>query len=69
MNPCMNQPPLYGYVFFYQAQRLELHAASLYDARQQALAKFKPPKSRAHLVHGMLAARPDGQPVVHSPDF
>jgi hypothetical protein len=68
MNACMNQPPLYGYIGFYEQRRHELRAASLYDAKQAALAHFRPPKAKAHLVSVVLAER-DGQPVTHIPDF
>lgn len=57
-----------GYVAFYNSQRHELYAESLWDAKQKAVAFFKAPKSKAHLVTVMLAEK-DNQPVVHTPDF
>lgn len=54
-----------GYVFFYNSQRVEVRANSPYEAKQKAIAHFKPPKSKAHMVHGMLVEQ-DGKPVVHS---
>jgi hypothetical protein len=65
----MTQPPLYGYIALYNGRRHELYAASLYDAKQAALAHFKPPKKKIHLVSVTLAERPDGSAVVHTPDF
>lgn len=56
---------LNGYVFFFGAQRHELLAASLFAAKEAAVAHFKPAKSKRHLVHGMLAEK-DGEPVIHS---
>jgi hypothetical protein len=54
-----------GYVFFFNGKRFELQADDLYDAKQRAIAHFKPRKSQAHMVHGMLAEK-GGQPVVHT---
>jgi hypothetical protein len=53
-----------GYIFFYNGKRIELHAASLYEAKVKALDIFKPPKSKAHMVHGTLAEI-DGKEVTH----
>lgn len=57
-----------GYVFFYNALRVEVHAETLYEAKLKAIAHFKPHKSKQHLVHGMLA-EVKGKPIVHIPDF
>lgn len=57
-----------GYVFFYNNRRVEIHADSLFAAKEKADAHFKPPKSKRHMVHGMLAEK-DGEQVVHTPDF
>ena len=54
-----------GYVFFYNNQRVELHADSLYAAKQKAIAHFKVPKKKEHMVHGALAEK-GGQQVVHT---
>lgn len=53
-----------GYVAFYNGKRHELYAPSLYAAKLAAVAHFKPPKSKAHMVSVVLAEK-DGQPVVH----
>lgn len=57
-----------GYVAFYNSQRLEIYAKDLWDAKQQAIAAFKVPKSKQHMVSVMLAEK-DGHSVVHTPDF
>lgn len=53
-----------GYIFFYNNKRVELYAESLYDAKLKAVAHFKPPKSKQHMVHGALAEIND-KPIVH----
>lgn len=58
----------YGYVFFYDRKRIELYADSLFEAKQKAIEQFKPPKSKQHMVHGVLA-EVDGKPVVHTASF
>lgn len=55
----MNQ---FGYVCFYNGKRHELYASSLWDAKQKAVAHFKVPKSKEHMVSVLLAEK-DGQPV------
>lgn len=57
-----------GYIFFYNGRQVELYAHSLSDAKLQALKHFKPPKSKEHMVHGMLAER-DDETVTHTADF
>lgn len=61
-----------GYVAFYAGSRLELYAASLYEAKQQAIALFgnqcKRKKVKPEQVTVWLAEI-DGSPVVHRPDF
>lgn len=60
------EPALYGYVCFYNGKRHELRASSKMAAVTAAVAYFKPPKSKAHMVSVVLAERPDGTEVVHS---
>ena len=55
-----------GYIFFYNGQRVEVYAATLYEAKVKAVAHFKPPKSKQHMVHGALAEK-NGTPVSHAP--
>lgn len=57
-----------GYVAFYNQRRTEVYADSLYEAKELAIAAFKPPKSKRHMVTVVLAEK-DGQPVVHAADF
>lgn len=63
------QPPLFGYISFYKGGRKELHATSLFAAKEKAIELFKPPKSQRHMVSVVLAERPDGSSVTHVPDF
>lgn len=53
-----------GYVCFYQRKRIEVMAATSYEAQQKAATLFKARK--AYQVAVMLAEK-DGEPVVHSP--
>lgn len=55
-----------GYVCFYKGQRIELYATNLYNAKLQAIARFKAPRSKEHMVSVVLAEK-DGEPVVHNP--
>lgn len=57
-----------GYVFFYNERRIEISAASLFEAKQIAIAYFNPLSTKTHMVHGMLAEK-DGEPVIHTPDM
>jgi hypothetical protein len=61
----MTEPekPRYGYICLYGAQRWEVYADSLYDAKQKALEHFKPPKSRRYQVTAHLAEI-DGETVI-----
>lgn len=52
----------YGYIALYQGKRTEVYAATSYEAQVKALAHFKPPKSKRHLVSVHLAEA-DGQTV------
>ena len=54
-----------GYIAFFNGKRHELHAESLYAAKQAAVAHFKPAKTKQHMVSVMLAER-GGEPVVHT---
>jgi hypothetical protein len=53
---------MYGYIALYGEKRWELHAGSLYAAKQAAVEHFKPPKSKRHLVTVHLAEI-DGETV------
>lgn len=62
-----------GYIGFYNGQKHEFYAESQYAAYQQAVAHFKPPRRRAHMVHVHLAERNvvngKGEQVYHQADF
>lgn len=53
-----------GYIGFYNGDRVEIHADSLYAAKVQAVEHFAPPKSKVHMVHVALA-EVNGEAVVH----
>lgn len=55
-----------GYIFFYNRKQVALYADNLLDAKNVALAHFRPPTSKRHLVHGMIAEDSTGACVVHS---
>lgn len=59
---------MYGYIALYGAKRTEIHAESLYAAQKKALAHFRPPASKKHLVTVHLAEK-NGETVTHTPDF
>lgn len=54
-----------GYIGFFNGRREEFLADSLYEAKQQAVEHFSPPKSRVHLVSVTLAEK-DGETVTHT---
>lgn len=56
---------MYGYIAFYNGKRHELRADSLYAAKMAAIAFFKPPKPKQHMVSVMLAEK-DGVEVIHT---
>lgn len=53
-----------GYVAFFNGKREEIYAETLYDAKQKAIAIFKPRKKQEHMVSVMLAEK-DGEVVIH----
>lgn len=54
-----------GYIAFYDGKKVEVYADSSIQARDLAKTHFKPAKSKAHMVHVVLAEK-DGKPVIHS---
>lgn len=60
--------PKLGYVCFFKNARHELFAKSLWDAKQKAIAFFKPKRKDEHLVSVHLAEK-DGVSVTHVADF
>jgi len=69
-NPKINQPTdgNCGYIALYNGRQAEVWADTLFKAKDLAVAYFKPPKSKQHLVSVTLAEK-EGQPVIHRPDF
>lgn len=62
-------PTACTYACFYNGRTHELQAAGLYEAKQAAIAYFKAPRSKQHMVSVVLAKRSDGTEVVHTPTF
>jgi len=57
---------MHGFKCFYNGREWETHAESLYAAKLAAVAYFKAPKSKSHMVSVVLCERPDGSTVTHS---
>lgn len=60
---------LNGYLGFFEQKRQGFYAKTQLEALEKAIAAFKPPKSKRHLVHVHLAELADGSKVVHTADF
>ena len=60
--------PLNGYIAFYDGKQTEIFAEDRFKALEEAKKQFKPPKSKAHMVHVHLAEK-GGEPVVHTPNY
>lgn len=63
---------MYGYVCFYNGQRAEIYAETLYQAKLKAMEHFQKTagrrKVKGELVSVVLAERPDGSTVVQRAD-
>lgn len=59
-------PAKNGYICFYNGKQIEVHADTLFAAKEEAVRRFKPPKSKQHMVHCHLAEK-DGKAVIHDP--
>ena len=55
-----------GYLALYNGKQAEVWADTMLAAKTLAVAYFKPPKSRTHLVSVHLCES-NGGPVVHTP--
>jgi hypothetical protein len=55
-----------GYKAFYGGKSIEVYAESLLAAKEKAVAEFKPPKSKRHMVSVVLCEK-NGEVVTHSP--
>jgi len=53
-----------GYIGFYNGSTVELRAATLFEAKTKAIAHFRAPRSKHHMVHVELAEI-DGESVTH----
>lgn len=56
-----------GYVCLFMGKRFECQATSLWDAKQKAIAHFKPSKAKMGLLSVTLAETEAGS-VVHTPE-
>lgn len=55
----------YGYKAFYNGKEIEVYAESMVAAKEKAVAIFKAPKSKRHMVSVVLCEK-DGKVVSHS---
>lgn len=63
----MGEPqPLNKYIAFFDGRQKQIDAPSAFSAQQQAIAAFKPTKSKRHMVHVKLAELDGGVQVLHS---
>ena len=53
-----------GYIGFYNGEQVDILAATKYEAVIKAMAHFRAPRSRQHMVHVELAER-SGKQVTH----
>lgn len=54
-----------GYKAFYSGKQQDVYADSLYEAKTKAIAHFKAPRSKQHMVSVVLCEK-DGETVTHS---
>jgi hypothetical protein len=67
---------LNGYVCFYNptnhgagAKRLEVYAATTFDAQKKAAEHWKVPAKKQYKISVNLCERADGSEVIHTPTF
>ena len=67
---------LNGYVCFYNptnhssgAKRVEVYAATMFDAQKKAAERLKVPPKKQYLISVNLCERADGTEVIHTPTF
>jgi hypothetical protein len=53
-----------GYKAFYNGRETDIYADTLLQAKEKAVAFFKPPKSKQHMVHVHLCEK-GGEQVTH----
>lgn len=70
MNPKINTPAdgTCGYLAFFNGKQAEVWANGLYEAKQKAVAYFKPAKSKVHMVSVHLCEKNNEQ-VTQTADF
>lgn len=51
-----------GYIGYYSGQTVDIYAATKFEAKTKALAHFRAPRSKQHMVHVELAEK-DGEQV------
>lgn len=57
-----------GYKAFYNGKSIEVYATTLFEAKNKAVAVFKPRKSQEHMVSVVLC-EVNEKPIVHVADF
>lgn len=55
-----------GYIAFFNNKRIEIYAASLWEAHEKAVKQLKIPKNKQGLLAVVLAEK-NGEAVVHHP--
>lgn len=55
-----------GYVCFYGSKRIEVHAASTYEAQCKTAEQLKVPAKRQYQISVTLAERADGSQGIHT---
>lgn len=54
-----------GYKAFYNGKEADIYADTLLQAKEKAIAHFKPAKSKRHMVHVHLCEK-NGETILHS---
>ena len=55
-----------GYIAHWSGRRIEIRAATLYDAKKRAAELLRVPAKQQHMIAVLLAEK-DGAPVTHNP--
>jgi hypothetical protein len=60
----------YGYIASYKGKRFDVYTdKGIYAAQLLAAEYFKVPANKSHQVFVKLCERPNGEDVIHVPDF
>lgn len=54
----------HGYICFYNQRKVEVKAASTYEAQKKAAAMLSVPEKKRYMISVKLAEK-DGEPVIH----